>query len=54
MSLLTLSAKLDRSDGNTSWGFRMFGGKDFGAPLSIQKVSAIMSRSCTILHFILS
>ena len=37
--MLTLSAKLDRSDQNTTWGFRMHGGFDYHAPLSIQKVS---------------
>ena len=48
MSLLTLSAKLDRSDGNTSWGFRMYGGKDFGAPLTIQRVSGLGEFSPTL------
>ena len=38
MSTLMLSAKLDRSDGGTPWGFRMHGGKDFGCPLTIQRV----------------
>lgn len=35
--LLTL--KLTRSDPSNSWGFRLQGGKDFGTPLLIQKVS---------------
>lgn len=39
MSTLMLSAKLDRSDGGTPWGFRMHGGKDFGCPLTIQRVT---------------
>lgn len=38
MTTLSLSARLDRTDSSTSWGFRMHGGKDFGAPLTIQKV----------------
>ena len=37
MSILTV--RLDRTDSNTSWGFRMAGGKDFGTPLQIQRVS---------------
>ena len=39
MSALNLSAKLDRTDSSTPWGFRMYGGVDFGVPLNIQKVS---------------
>ncbi|KAK2189643.1 hypothetical protein NP493_101g09031 [Ridgeia piscesae] len=39
MSALTLSAKLDRTDNSTPWGFRMHGGKDFGATLTIQRVT---------------
>jgi len=39
MSLMRLSAKLDRTDSGTPWGFRMTGGKDFGAPLVVQRVS---------------
>ena len=39
MPLLTLSAKLDRTDSSTPWGFRLQGGKDFSAPLTIQRVS---------------
>jgi len=38
MSVLTLEAKLEREHASTSWGFRMGGGKDFSAPLTIQKV----------------
>ena len=34
-----LSAKLGRTDSNTPWGFRLHGGKDFSAPLTIQRVS---------------
>lgn len=33
-----LTVKLQRGDG-TSWGFRLSGGKDFGYPLSIQRVN---------------
>jgi len=36
---LRMSAKLDRTDTGTPWGFRMTGGKDFGAPLIVQRVS---------------
>ncbi|XP_076444016.1 PDZ and LIM domain protein 5-like isoform X3 [Babylonia areolata] len=39
MSLLTLEAKLERSDATTPWGFRMQGGKDFSSPLTIQRVN---------------
>lgn len=39
MSGLELSARLERSDGGVSWGFRLVGGKDFGAPLTIQRVN---------------
>ncbi|ELU02263.1 hypothetical protein CAPTEDRAFT_163591 [Capitella teleta] len=39
MTTLSLSARLDRTDSSTPWGFRMHGGKDFGCPLSIQKVN---------------
>ena len=39
MSTMRLSAKMDRTDGGTPWGFRMTGGKDFGAPLVVQRVS---------------
>ncbi|KAL8579422.1 hypothetical protein ACOMHN_026787 [Nucella lapillus] len=39
MSLLTLEAKLERSDSSTPWGFRMQGGKDFSSPLTIQRVN---------------
>jgi membrane-associated protease RseP (regulator of RpoE activity) len=38
MSVIKLTAKLDRTDGGTSWGFRMAGGKDFGSPVILQKV----------------
>ncbi|XP_069124659.1 PDZ and LIM domain protein 7-like isoform X9 [Argopecten irradians] len=38
MSLLTLEAKLERVDPSTQWGFRMQGGQDFCAPLTIQRV----------------
>ncbi|XP_005110066.2 PDZ and LIM domain protein 7 [Aplysia californica] len=38
MSVLTLEAKLERTDGSTTWGFRMQGGKDFSSPLTIQRV----------------
>lgn len=36
---ITLSAKLDRTDSSTPWGFRMQGGKDFSASLTIQRVT---------------
>ncbi|CAL1528979.1 unnamed protein product [Lymnaea stagnalis] len=39
MSVLTLEAKLERTDSATPWGFRMQGGKDFSSPLTIQKVN---------------
>ncbi|XP_059143945.1 PDZ and LIM domain protein 7-like isoform X3 [Physella acuta] len=39
MSVLTLEAKLERTDSSTPWGFRMQGGKDFSSPLTIQKVN---------------
>lgn len=39
MSQLTLSARLDRTDNQTSWGFRMHGGKEFQSQLSIQRVT---------------
>lgn len=38
MSAQTLTVKLFRGD-NTSWGFRLQGGKDFSTPLSIQRVN---------------
>lgn len=38
-SVLTLEAKLERTDKGTPWGFRMQGGKDFSSPLTIQKVN---------------
>ena len=41
MSTLKLSAKLDRTDKNTPWGFRLHGGKDFSSPLTIQRVSPV-------------
>jgi hypothetical protein len=39
MALMKLSAKMDRTDGGTPWGFRMAGGKDFGSPLIVQRVN---------------
>lgn len=39
MSALTLSARLDRTDSSTPWGFRLHGGTDFRAPLTIQRVT---------------
>ncbi|KAK7507136.1 hypothetical protein BaRGS_00001071 [Batillaria attramentaria] len=39
MSVLTLEAKLERTDSTTPWGFRMQGGKDFSSPLTIQRVN---------------
>lgn len=33
-----ISVKLSRFDGSP-WGFRLQGGKDFGTPLIVQKVS---------------
>ncbi|XP_025113580.1 PDZ and LIM domain protein 7-like isoform X2 [Pomacea canaliculata] len=39
MSVLTLEAKLERTESSTPWGFRMQGGKDFSSPLTIQKVN---------------
>ncbi|CAH1793545.1 unnamed protein product [Owenia fusiformis] len=39
MSVLTLNAKLDRTESSTPWGFRMQGGKDFNGPLQIQRVN---------------
>ena len=39
MSVMNLSARLDRTDTNTPWGFRMHGGSDYRAPLTIQRVS---------------
>ena len=41
MSVLTLEAKLERTDSSTPWGFRMQGGKDFSSPLTIQRVSLL-------------
>ena len=38
MSIIKVSAKLDRTDSQTPWGFRMAGGKDYYSPLIIQKV----------------
>ncbi|KAK3792648.1 hypothetical protein RRG08_032285 [Elysia crispata] len=38
-SVLTLEAKLERTEKSTPWGFRMQGGKDFNSPLTIQKVN---------------
>jgi hypothetical protein len=34
----TLNVKLDRTDSSTPWGFRLYGGVDFGVPLTVQKV----------------
>lgn len=39
----TLTVKLFRGD-NTSWGFRLQGGKDFSYPLSIQRVSTLIKK----------
>ncbi|XP_055927518.1 PDZ and LIM domain protein Zasp-like isoform X2 [Argiope bruennichi] len=39
MSGQTLTVKLFRGDNTTSWGFRLQGGKDFSAPLSVQRVN---------------
>ncbi|XP_054715775.1 PDZ and LIM domain protein Zasp-like isoform X1 [Uloborus diversus] len=39
MSAQTLTVKLSRGDPTTSWGFRLQGGKDFSAPLSVQRVN---------------
>lgn len=52
MSLLTLEAKLERTDSSTPWGFRMQGGKDFSSPLTIQRVSLLAVLKC--LFFFLS
>lgn len=41
MSAQTMTVNLKRQD-NSSWGFRLQGGKDFSTPLSIQKVSAFI------------
>ena len=41
MPLLSLNAKLDRTDQSTSWGFRLHGGQDFGSPLTIQRVGVL-------------
>ena len=30
--------KLVKGDATTPWGFRLHGGKDFGAPLTVQRV----------------
>ncbi|XP_077504863.1 Z band alternatively spliced PDZ-motif protein 52 isoform X5 [Amblyomma americanum] len=38
MNESVITVKLQRGDG-TSWGFRLAGGKDFGYPLSIQRVN---------------
>ncbi|GIZ03749.1 PDZ and LIM domain protein Zasp [Caerostris extrusa] len=38
MSAQTITVKLFRGD-NTSWGFRLQGGKDFSSPLSVQRVN---------------
>ncbi|XP_013392482.1 PDZ and LIM domain protein 5 isoform X2 [Lingula anatina] len=39
MSGVQIKANLARVDHSTPWGFRMQGGKDFSAPLSIQRVT---------------
>ncbi|XP_074649485.1 PDZ and LIM domain protein 5-like isoform X3 [Tubulanus polymorphus] len=36
---MQISAKLDRTDSSTPWGFRLQGGKDFSRPLTIQRVT---------------
>jgi len=36
---LVLGAKLDRTDSKTPWGFRLYGGKDFGSPFTVQRVT---------------
>lgn len=38
-----IGVKLSRFDGSP-WGFRLQGGKDFGTPLVVQKVSRILAR----------
>lgn len=35
-----MSVKLSRFDGSP-WGFRLQGGKDYGTPLIVQKVSSV-------------
>lgn len=34
-----INLQLSRNDRSSPWGFRLQGGKDFGTPLLIQKVS---------------
>lgn len=41
-----ISVKLSRFDGSP-WGFRLQGGKDFGTPLIVQKVSPAYSSMST-------
>ena len=35
----TVNVQLDRSSNATAWGFRMRGGKEFRAPITIEKVN---------------
>lgn len=44
-----ISVKLSRFDGSP-WGFRLQGGKDFGTPLVVQKVSLFWYFSREIPH----
>lgn len=48
-----ITVRLTRNDGQP-WGFRLQGGKDFGSPLALQKVSQTLSDiSSDIKYFIL-
>ena len=51
MATANITARLDRTDSGTTWGFRLYGGKDFGVPLTIQRVSEIklLNDSLTLL-----
>ena len=35
---MPLNVTLTKSASNIPWGFRLNGGKDFGAPITVQKV----------------
>lgn len=37
---------LQRSTADVPWGFRLQGGRDYGVPLSVQRVSSVY-RCCT-------
>lgn len=49
-SVIKRTVRMERPNQNTSWGFQIFGGRDFGQPLLISKVtSGSMAQQVSIL-----